>query len=163
MGTTVLRRSVAALALRIFLLLFLIDTVYALLFILFVILAPPVEYYFGFFVLLWVSHTIKSMIVTALLLGILLQWLSRTYVVDDKHLTVHSGVYALSEKVYELNQLKHVKIHQDWLGRLFHFGTLTLEISSSGFYETLELDDIADPREFKRELVEKYIEDTART
>lgn len=157
MMKTTLHRNPAAIAIRIFFLLFLIDTAYALIILAFLGLAPPAEYYSGFVILLWAAHTAKYIVTTFLLLRILLEWMGQTYSADDKHLTIRTGVYAISEKVYELTQLKRVKVRQDWLGRLFHFGNLTLEISASGFHETIELRDIADPRKYERELVQEFV------
>lgn len=154
---TILHRNPAAIALRIFFLLLLIDTAYALVILAFLGLAPPADYYLGFVTLLWATHTAKYIVITFLLLRVLLEWMSQTYTTDGKHLTIRTGVYAVSEKIYELTQLRRIKVHQDWLGRLFHFGTLALEISASGFHETIELRDVTDPRKYEQELAREFV------
>jgi hypothetical protein len=74
-----------------------------------------------------------------------MKWLGTSYELSGERLITHAGIYGINEKVYELEHLKELKIHQDWLGRLLHFGTITLELSSSGFRDTLELQDVQDP------------------
>ncbi len=153
---TVLHRSPTALALRIFLLLFLIDTAYALLIMLFLSINPSPNYYTGLLILLWATHTAKYIATTFLLLRLLLVWLSEFYAIENGHLTIHSGIYAISEKVYDLAQLKQVKVHQDWFGRRFNFGDLALRISSSGSHETIELHDIVNPQISERQFIAEF-------
>jgi membrane protein YdbS with pleckstrin-like domain len=147
-----IRRSAAALAIRLCLLLFLIDTIYALLILGFLYISPPHNYYPIFIAFLWALHTAKYIFITVVLLRTVLNWLGTSYLISGHHLLTHQGIYSVTEKVYELEQLKAVDVHQDWLGRRFHYGTITLALSAHGYNERIELYDIAEPDKYEQVL-----------
>ena len=142
---------------RICLLLFLIDTIYALLILAFLNFAPASNYDYQFIIFLWALHTIKYLALTVLLLRVLLKWLTESYVITDKKLTVSRGIYAVTEKVYELEKIDKITVHQDFVGRLLHFGTITLVIPTSGDDQTVELTDVASPKQYEKILAWEYM------
>ncbi len=157
MKNEIIHRSASAIIVRIGILMFLIDTVYALSILVFVKLAPSPDYYLAFILFLWALHTFKYVILTFLMFRALLQWLGTAYSLDGDKLTVKTGVYGVREKVFELDQLKNIKIHQDWIARRFNYGNITLELSSSGFRDSVEMRDIHDPRKYEKSLSEHLV------
>ncbi len=150
MKTTILKRSPASLGVRLVLMLFLIDTAYALLIMLFLALAPSAEYFRYFVLFLWALHTAKYILITILLLRTTLEWIGTSYVIEGQQLVADNGVYARNERLYDISKIKKINVHQDWLGRLLRFGNITLELSSSGYNETLELHDVRHPADYQR-------------
>jgi membrane protein YdbS with pleckstrin-like domain len=157
MKITILKRNALALVIRIILLLFLVDTLYALLILLFVKITPVPTDFVAIALFLWALHTLKYIFITAVLLRLLVQWLGTLYIMEGKLLTISTGVYAVKEKVYELNRIKSVSVQQDWIGRRFHYGNLTLELGSSGYHEAIELRDIQNPRQFEHMLAGQFV------
>lgn len=155
--TIILKRSPMALVIRLVLLLFLLDTAYALLILAFLYFAAGSPYYASFVIFLWAIHTAKYIIITYLLVRILIEWLETTYVLDGKRLTVTSGMYSFHERVYLLGRGQEFDIHQDWLGRLFHYGVIKFELSGIGARESLEIKDIEDPKQLKTLLTETLL------
>jgi membrane protein YdbS with pleckstrin-like domain len=151
-----IRRSAAALAIRLFLLLFMIDTVYALLILGFMYISPPHEYYPMFVAFLWLLHTAKYIFITVVMLRTVLGWLGKSYLISGHHLITHDGIYRVDEKVYELDQLKAIDIHQDWIGRRFHYGNIKLALSAHGYNEQVELVDVAEPEKYEHVLEESF-------
>jgi uncharacterized membrane protein YdbT with pleckstrin-like domain len=142
---------------RIILLLFLVDTLYALLILLFVKFSPTLSDFTSIVLLLWALHTIKYVFITFVLVKILVDWLGTTYIVEGKHMTISTGIYAINEKVYELNRIKSVSVQQDWIGRRFHYGNLTLELGATGYREDVELRDIQYPKDVEKLLAEQFV------
>jgi membrane protein YdbS with pleckstrin-like domain len=121
-----IRRSANALVLRLFGLLFLVETVYALIIGAFLYFSPPSSYYPAFVVVIGVLHVIKYILVTTAVVKMVLTWVSTSYLISGSHLIKHEGTLRVDEKIYELNQLKAVDVHQDWIGRHFHYGNIKL-------------------------------------
>lgn len=150
-----IKRSVLVLAVRLCLLLFLIDTVYALIIVAFLRFAPAAQFDYYFILLLWALHTVKFVILSILMLRVLLKWLGQSYVVHDYKLIINTGIVASIDKVYELDKVEKITVHQDWLGRLMHYGIISIKVEGSD--EPIELTDVSRPREYEKSLVQTFM------
>lgn len=71
-------------------------------------------------------------------------------------LIVTDTIYALlncSEKIYDLDIIRSVSIDQSWLGKIFKYGTMNIEISASGGYtDQITLFGVANPQKYENML-----------
>lgn len=156
----IIKISPLALGFKLLLLVFLIDTVYALLFMMF--------FYFGslssdgfsngtnnlFILFLWAAHTIKFVIIAYFLIRLVTDYLNTDYVVSKTHLKVEKGVINTKLYQYELTQLKELNVFQGPVGRVLHYGDIELQFGALGFHKNVTLKDIAHPHRYHRELKE---------
>ena len=150
-----IKRSVLVLAVRLCLLLFLIDTIYALIIVAFLRFAPANRFDYYFILVLWALHTVKFIILSILMLRVLLKWLGQTYVVHDHTLIINTGVIASTDKTYELEKVEKITVYQDWLGRLMHYGIISIKVSGSD--QPIELTDVTRPRDYEKSLVQTFM------
>ena len=139
------QQSIAVLVIRLALLLFLVDTAYDLLFFGIVLLPPSQQFHGSVLILFWTAHTVKYVAMTYLLLKVVFQWSNRGHYVNGHYLIERQGVVSVTEKQHELEQLKSVTVQQDWLGKRFNYGTITLKLAASGYSETVVLPDVHNP------------------
>jgi uncharacterized membrane protein YdbT with pleckstrin-like domain len=151
-----IRRNIVLLGIRMFLVLFMIDTVYA-----FLILIPLFGYvasdwhmpYVGF---LLVIHTLKNGLTAYMLISLVTNWISTLYYVNGGHLIRQRGVLNTKETVYQLTDIEEVVMNQSWLGRLLNFGDITITFLVARQREDLVLYAINNPRMYE-ELFSKFV------
>jgi membrane protein YdbS with pleckstrin-like domain len=76
-------------------------------------------------------------------------WATRTYYITERQLIVRKGIANIDEHVYELDNIRHVRLFQDVIGRQFDFGHLELLIATAGLTETLRLVDLKSPEHYE--------------
>lgn len=140
-----IRQSTAALVIRLIILLFLVDTAYGLLFLGVILFNPTEPLHQGIFVLFLIAFVIKYIVLTYYVVRTVIQWSGKFCYLSDHFLIKKEGTVALTENRFELEQLKTVRIHQDWLGKRFNYGNVELKLAASGFSDTVVLSDIKDP------------------
>lgn len=101
-----------------------------------------------FFLFLVSSYTLQIF----LIFTVLLRWLNKRYYLDASHLIVRSGVFTSKERTYELKNLKSVMVTQGIMGKLFHFGTLSITITAPSITEEVSLSEIPHPHQFEMQI-----------
>ncbi len=73
------------------------------------------------------------------ILQITLSWSYNMYYLlnNGKHLIKRTGIMNIKEDVYEMDNVRSITVNQSWLGRIFHYGDLSLKTSASGGYQVL--------------------------
>ncbi len=80
-------------------------------------------------------------------------WLGSSYFVADTHLVKRNGVFNIIEKIYDLDNIRSVSVHQGVIGKLFHFGDVIIEISASGGYmDQIILVGLDSPEKFEHKI-----------
>jgi len=87
-----------------------------------------------------------------LIYTVLLHWLNKRYYIESNYLIIKRGIFTLVERVYDLKDLKSVVVSQGIIGEIFHFGTITLEITSPGLTEEPTLTEIPHPHKLEKQL-----------
>jgi len=87
-----------------------------------------------------------------LIYTVLLHWLNKRYYIESNHLIIKQGIFILTERVYDLKNLRSVVVTQRIAGKLFHFGTITLEITSPGLSEEAFLTEVPHPHDLERQI-----------
>ena len=84
---------------------------------------------------------------------IVFRWVGNSYRITPKHLVKREGVMNCVEKIYDLDIVRSVSIHQSWLGKIFRYGTVSIEISASGGYtDQAILSGVSDPQQYEKML-----------
>lgn len=84
---------------------------------------------------------------------IVFRWVGKSYQITQKHLVQRDGVMNCVEKIYDLDIIRSVSIQQSWLGKIFKFGTVNVEISASGGYtDQATLSGVSEPQQFEKML-----------
>lgn len=151
-----IRRSIVLLAIRMVILLFLADTIYA-----FLILIPAMgyvsaEYQASYIMFLWFVHTIKNIALTYLSISLVVNWISTMYYITLGHLIRQRGVLNTSESVFQLTDIESVAMNQSWLGRIFNFGDIIIKLQIARQTESITLYAIENPQRYE-ELFSKYV------
>lgn len=155
---TVIKSSPLALGFRLFMIIFLIDTVYALLFIIFFYFSSLDFVNFsngvstGFILFLWFAHTVKFAVIAYFLIQFVTDFLSTDYVVTKSQLKVEKGTINTKLYQYELKQLKEINVYQGPIGKWLHYGDIELQFGALGFHKNVTLREIAHPHRYQREL-----------
>ncbi|HEY2003817.1 MAG TPA: PH domain-containing protein [Candidatus Saccharimonadia bacterium] len=83
-------------------------------------------------------------------------WAEVGYYVTDRAIIVRRGFANISENTYELGNIRHVYMFQDFMGRLYDYGHIQLVIATMGLEEKVRLTDLKNPSHYKT-LFEKYL------
>jgi len=84
---------------------------------------------------------------------VVFRWLGRSYHITQKHLVQREGIMNCVEKIYDLDIIRSVSIQQSWIGRIFRFGTVNIDISASGGYtDQATLSGVSDPQQYEKML-----------
>ena len=75
---------------------------------------------------------------------------NQSFVVTGHELIHRTGLFTIKETIHDLRNIRSVTIQQSLVGKLFHFGSINVEISASGgFQEFIYLPAIAYPEQFQ--------------
>ncbi len=104
--------------------------------------------------ILMIIHVFKTILQIYLLVQIVLKWAGQTYFIHNEHLVKREGIMTITEKSYDLKNIRAVTIHQSIIGKFFHFGDVVVETSASGGYmERFVIIGISNPQKYERLLL----------
>lgn len=106
-----------------------------------------IPYYFLIFLLLGVLRVV-------IILYIALYWINTQYVVTKGEIIFKTGVINVKEKIYSIAHIQEVIYTENFIGRLFNFGTL--EIYSPSIRENMFFYQIPDPKKYQ-EIINSYL------
>jgi len=145
-----IRRNIVILGIRMFLVIFLADTLYAGLLMVMAFGYLPSEWSISYVVLLWIVHTVKNILLTYLLISLVIGWISTLYFVAAGHLIRQRGVLHIKESVFQLTDIESVMLNQSWLGRIFDFGDVTITFVVARQREEVILYAINHPQRYEQ-------------
>jgi uncharacterized membrane protein YdbT with pleckstrin-like domain len=144
-----IRRSVAILIIKIFFLLFLVDTVYAFLLIANVSGYIPVDLLSSYAVFIWVIYTAKFIFLAYLVLKLIIDWTNTLYYVANDHLIRQRGVLNTTETIFQLSDIEAVVMSRSWLGRTLNYGDVTITFDVARQKEFVYLYAVNDPERYE--------------
>jgi uncharacterized membrane protein YdbT with pleckstrin-like domain len=145
-----LQPSIVVILLRLIATIFMLDTLYALLVVGFFGLNNFHDWHNSYIYGLLLTHTVKYIFITAVVIKLFIDWASRAYYLSGHHLIEKIGLVNTTETTHELSQVKEVVVRRSWLGRRFNFGTIVLSLAGSAKSQVVIIRDINDPLEYKR-------------
>lgn len=151
-----IRRSIIVLAIRMFVVLFFADTLYAGLIAVLASGYVPIEWHASYIGFLWLVHTLKNILLAYALITLVTGWISTLYYVTAGHLMRQRGVLNTSETVFQLTDIESVAMNQSWLGRLFNFGDVIISFSIAQQREKVLLYAINNPKRYEQ-LFSKFV------
>lgn len=98
-------------------------------------------------------HLAKTVIQVWGISAIVFRWVGNSYHITPKHLIHHEGILNCIEKIYDLDIVRSISIQQSWLGKIFKYGTVNIEISASGGYtDQVTLSGVSKPQQYEKML-----------
>lgn len=102
---------------------------------------------------IFILEIMKILIQVFLIFYVSLSWASNVYYISGKHLIKRSGILNTEEDIYEFDTVRSVAVNQSFLGRLFHYGDITLKTSASGGYQVIvTIAGVQDPRKYEQRI-----------
>lgn len=145
-----IRSSVLVLILRLFLGMIIVDTIYSLAEIYFLELEVSFNAHQIIIAMMFITHFIKNIFLIHFVISSIAKWISNLCYINGLNLVKHEGIFNLKEKIIDLKQLRTVTIHQGFIGKLFHYGNITLTTSASGGYtDEVYLAEVDEPEKYK--------------
>jgi uncharacterized membrane protein YdbT with pleckstrin-like domain len=83
-------------------------------------------------------------------------WSETSFYLTDRAIIHRKGIANVYEDTYELANIRHVYMFQDFVGRMYDYGHIHLNIATRGEQELVRLTDIKSPAHYKT-LFEKYL------
>jgi hypothetical protein len=151
-----LRGSVTVLLIRITVVTFLIETVYALLLLTALGSSWLADYAAIVVAVLWFIHLIKFFIQVVIVDQIVAKWATTVYYVTDNYLIRYKGAVSVNEHIFDLHNLKTMTIQQSWLGKMVNYGDIFLCFTASTYQEEVTIVGINDPKKYEQ-YFQKYI------
>lgn len=153
LATHHIRESSSILALRIISALIIADIVYIIVavFLFGRVIEVNPETRFSLIAMITIAKTILQSI---FIIGIIAITNANNYYLSEDQLIVHRGVYGRDEKVYDVHQIKAVKRHESWLGKLIGYGDLLLSFAESSFREDVKLNNISKVKKYENIFIE---------
>ena len=103
--------------------------------------------------ILTVLHLVKTILQVWGISSIVFQWVGNSYQITNRHLIHSTGIMNCTEKIYDLNIIRSISIQQSWIGKIFKYGTVNIEISASGGYtDQVTLFGVANPQQYENML-----------
>ena len=85
--------------------------------------------------------------------SIVFRWVGNSYHITDKYLVHHEGIINCIEKIYDMDIIRSISIQQLWLGKVFRYGSVNIEISASGGYtDQITLNGVTNPQQYEKML-----------
>ncbi len=106
------------------------------------------------FIVLSLAFFVKIIFETFVIFRTLISWASTSYYLSENYLVKHVGVIKIQEDIYELKNIRTIHRDQSWIGKKFHYGTLTLELAYFGYNKKIKLLGIRNPKKYQKILEE---------
>lgn len=144
-----IRNSLVILVLRVFLLMFLVDTLYSVITYFSFRLNLFQDAHYFLVIVLSITHIIKNLFEIYMVLSIILTWVGNTYIITGSHIIERRGILNMREQMFDLKNIRSASIEQGWMGKLFHYGDVMIQTSASGGYnEKINLTGISHPEKY---------------
>lgn len=142
--------SPVVIMLRLITIVFLLDTLYALLVMGFFSLDSLHGWHDSYIGFLLLSHIVKYVFITVIVIKLFADWAGRAYYLSGHHLIERIGLINTTETTHELSQVKAVAVKRSWLGHRFNFGTIVLTFAGSADPQDVVIRDVSKPMDYKR-------------
>ncbi len=107
--------------------------------------------------ILTILHLAKTVFQIWGISSIVSQWVGNSYQITKRHLVHNMGIMNYTEKIYDLNIIRSISIQQSWIGKIFKYGTVNIEISASGGYtDKVTLFGVPNPQQYENMLRKQF-------
>ncbi|HSX28763.1 MAG TPA: PH domain-containing protein [Candidatus Saccharimonadales bacterium] len=98
--------------------------------------------------------SLKAVMVIAFILKMSLHWVPDNYEITERQLIKKKGIANKEDKIYELANIRHVTVHESFIGRQLEYGDIELLVATAGLNEIIRLTDVKDPHHFEEVFTE---------
>lgn len=147
-----IRGSYTIFVAKLLLTLILFETIYAAIFY-FLTLGVffPFDLHHHISIGIFILEIVKILAQVFLIFYVTLSWTSNVYYINGKHLIKRTGILNTEEDIYEFDTVRSVAVNQSFLGRLFHYGDISLKTSASGGYQVIvTITGIQNPHKYEQ-------------
>lgn len=100
--------------------------------------------------ILTLLHLIKTVFQVWTISAIVCRWVGNVFYIKENQLVHHEGILNCREKIYDLDIVRSVSVHQSWFGKVFKFGNVLIEVSASGGYtDQVILNGVNNPQKYE--------------
>ncbi len=147
-----MRGSIIVFIMKLLTLLLLFELTYLGVYYIFTLGIPlPLDLHHHAMLSLFFLAILKILTQAYIILHVTLDWANNAYYIEGKHLIKNSGIINIEEESYDLTTVRSVIVNQSWLGRIFHYGDVTLKTSASGGYQVIvTMGGIQNPQDHER-------------
>lgn len=151
-----IRGSIFFLAIKLLVILLLFDVIYGVVYYILTLgIALPLDSHHHISILIFVLDVVKVITQVVLIINVSLSWANNIYFINGKHLIKRTGFINTEEDMYEFNTVRSVTVNQSWLGKIFHYGDISLKTSASGGYQVIvTISGITDPQKYEKTIKE---------
>jgi uncharacterized membrane protein YdbT with pleckstrin-like domain len=151
-----IRGSIFFLVTKLLVILLLFELIYGAVYYILTLGIPlPFDLHHHVAVVIFVLEIVKIMTQVFLILNVSLSWANNVYFINGKHLIKRTGIMNTEEDIYEFDTVRSVAVNQSWLGRIFHYGDISLKTSASGGYQVIvTIAGITDPHKYEKMIKE---------
>ena len=143
-----LQPSVIVILLRLILAIFILDTLYALFVLAFYGLYDLHEWHESYIFVLLLFHTLKFILISAIVIRLFINWASRGYYLSGHQLIERVGILNTTEITHELSQVKEVSLKRSWMGSKLNYGTIILSLAGSSKSQDVYIRDVKNAMEY---------------
>jgi len=131
-----IKGSIAILAMKLLVLLFLFEGLYSgLFYFLNIYFNLPLDWHHHSSILLLGINGIKIGLEFIFILYLFFQWAGISYFITKKHIIKRVGIMTSREEVFHFDNIRSIAVNQSFLGKLFNYGDIELKTSASGGYQ----------------------------
>ena len=153
-----IRGSIFILVAKLLIILLLFELIYGgIYYVLTLGILLPFDLHHHVALVIFVLEILKILTQFFLIFNITLAWANNVFYINGqgKHLIKRTGIISVKEDVYEFDTVRSLTVDQSWIGRIFHFGNVTLKTSASGGYQAiLTIAGIQNPQKYEQMIKE---------
>ncbi len=100
------------------------------------------DWSFAFLIFLGCLTILQGVLILLITLG----WKNHVYYISDTYLQENRGIFTLTEKNYDLKNVRDISLRQGVFGRLFNYGDIIIESTAPDFHEVISIIGAPDPK-----------------
>ena len=150
--------SAFLLATRVVFVLLIVELVYYffIYFLFFTEMGQSIQYQRNYIILF--SSLFKFVMQTYYAVYVVLSCVTNNYYITEDKIVHCRGIINIDEDIYDISSIRTVKSHQNFLGRIFNYGNVIVEVSASGgYHKEILLGGIVNPKKYER-ILNEYLD-----
>jgi uncharacterized membrane protein YdbT with pleckstrin-like domain len=89
---------------------------------------------------------------------VVLSWVQNNFYITEDKIVHCRGILNIDEEIYDISNIRSVKSHQSFIGRIFNYGDVVVEVfASGGYHKAISLSGIVSPKKYER-ILNEYLE-----
>jgi len=125
-------------------------------FLFFTEIGQSIQYQRNYIILF--SSLFKFIIQTYYAVYVVLSWVQNNFYITEDKIVHCKGILNIDEEIYDISNIRSVKSHQSFVGRIFNYGDVVVGVfASGGYHKEILLSGIVNPKKYER-ILNEYLE-----